>query len=108
MEFSPKQEKENAKYCALEIKELSQKNNQLLLEITLHTGRKHQIRSILAYFGYPIVGDRKYSSKVMLSNKIYLLAYKIIFNNLPAPLSYLNGQEFCLEKLESKFRKNTL
>ena len=105
MEFSPNQEQANAKHCALEIKKVNQKNDRLLLEIVLHTGRKHQIRAILAYFGYPILGDKKYGSKIMLSNQIYLFAYKIIFNNLPSPLSYLNGQEFCLEGLESKLEK---
>ena len=105
MEFSPSQVKENSKHCALEIKKINQKNNRLLLEITLQTGRKHQIRAILAYFGYPVMGDKKYGSKIILSNQIYLFAYKIIFNNLPAPLSYLNNQEFQLEGLESKLVK---
>lgn len=31
-----------------------------LLDIILVTGRKHQIRSQLAYFGHPILGDLKY------------------------------------------------
>ena len=65
----------------------------MLLEITLHTGRKHQIRSILSFFGIPIIGDKKYSSKLEVKDKIYLFAYKIIFNNLSSPLSYLNGKE---------------
>lgn len=33
-----------------------------LLEVQLHTGRKHQIRLQLAHAGWPIVGDRKYGS----------------------------------------------
>jgi len=33
-----------------------------LLEITLHTGRKHQIRVQLAHRGHPIIGDVKYGS----------------------------------------------
>lgn len=105
MEFSPKQERKNAKNCALEIKEVNQKNNLRLLEVTLHTGRKHQIRAILAYLGCPIIGDQKYGSKIRLSDQIYLLAYKIIFNNLSAPLLYLNGQEFCLERLKNEFKE---
>lgn len=34
-------------------------NNTCILEITLHTGKTHQIRSHLAYIGFPIIGDRK-------------------------------------------------
>ena len=69
MEFSPKNEGEKAKHCAMEIKKVSRKSDKLLLEITLHTGRKHQIRSTLSYFGLPIVGDKKYSSKITASNR---------------------------------------
>lgn len=34
-----------------------------LIEVRLHTGRKHQIRLQLSHAGFPIVGDRKYGSK---------------------------------------------
>lgn len=34
-----------------------------LLEVTLHTGRTHQIRVHAAYAGHPIVGDEKYGDK---------------------------------------------
>jgi 23S rRNA pseudouridine1911/1915/1917 synthase len=34
-----------------------------LLEIRLHTGRKHQIRLQLSHAGHPILGDRKYGSR---------------------------------------------
>ncbi|MDX1946665.1 MAG: RluA family pseudouridine synthase [Pirellulaceae bacterium] len=35
-----------------------------LVEIHLHTGRKHQIRLQLATIGRPILGDRKYGSRM--------------------------------------------
>jgi len=101
MEFSPKSSNPQAKFCALEIKEIDKKNNNYqTLEITLHTGRKHQIRSILSYLGCPVIGDKKYGSEIEVKNKIYLLAYKIKFNNLPSPLSYLNGRIVEIERKE--------
>ena len=34
------------------------KDNTSILDVTLHTGKTHQIRAHLAYIGYPIIGDR--------------------------------------------------
>lgn len=33
-------------------------NNTSILDITLHTGKTHQIRAHLAHIGLPIIGDR--------------------------------------------------
>ncbi len=41
---------------------ISQSDNYYLLEIDLHTGRKHQIRAQLAHLGCPIKGDLKYGA----------------------------------------------
>ena len=98
MEFFPKSTNPQAKFCALEVKKISERNTCQILEITLHTGRKHQIRSILSHFGLPIIGDKKYGSKIEVKNKIYLLAYKILFVDLPSPLSCLNGKVFEIEE----------
>lgn len=117
MEFTLKSTDQKAKHCALEIKRINSKeiisqitknllvkySNLLLLEITLHTGRKHQIRSILTYFDRPIIGDKKYGSKIEIKDRIYLFAYKLLFDNLSVPLSYLNGKSFQIKELESIF-----
>lgn len=46
-----------------EYKPLYRGKEYSLLEIRLITGKTHQIRSHLAYLGYPIAGDRKYGIK---------------------------------------------
>jgi RluA family pseudouridine synthase len=48
-----------------------------LLEVTLETGRKHQIRVQLAAAGHPIVGDEKYGGKAKLERHLGLHACAI-------------------------------
>jgi 23S rRNA pseudouridine955/2504/2580 synthase len=104
MEFNLERSDDNNfsdKSCSLQIKKIFKRKKYQLLEITLDTGRKHQIRAILSFLQMPIIGDKKYGSKIKLSDKIYLFAYLLEFNDLPTPLDYLNGKIFkipCLEK----------
>lgn len=53
-------EVENGKKAILHYKILKALDNYFLLEITLETGRHHQIRAQLASIGCPIKGDLKY------------------------------------------------
>ncbi|MET0390701.1 MAG: RluA family pseudouridine synthase [Polyangiales bacterium] len=39
-----------------------------IVNVTLETGRKHQIRAQLAHVGHPIVGDRRYGARAQLSD----------------------------------------
>ena len=55
-----------------------------LLELTLETGRKHQIRVQLAAMGHPIVGDRKYGATIDLARRLALHSYELTF---PHPVS---------------------
>jgi 23S rRNA pseudouridine1911/1915/1917 synthase len=51
------------------------KEDKSFLEISLKTGRKHQIRAQLSAMGFPIEGDVKYGAPYPLSGKtIRLLA----------------------------------
>lgn len=88
MKRNPKQNKSYAhlkevpdsKKAILEYRLLKQLNNYYLLEVDLHTGRHHQIRSQLSAVGSPIKGDLKYGFD--RSNKdasIHLHARKLNF-----------------------------
>ena len=41
------------------------RENYSVLDVTLHTGKTHQIRAHLAHIGYPILGDGKYGNNVI-------------------------------------------
>ena len=51
-----------AKRAVLKYKVRSVSDNYMLLEVTLLTGRHHQIRCQLAHMGCPIKGDLKYGA----------------------------------------------
>ena len=79
-----------------------------LLDVTLLTGRTHQIRVHLAHINHPIIGDEKYgnfeANRLFKNkygfNKQFLHAYKIGFGDLPAPLTNLSRKEFIAEPNE--------
>lgn len=58
--FAYKEPRNNTKEAILDYTLLAGSENYYLLEIVLHTGRHHQIRSQLAAIGCPIKGDLKY------------------------------------------------
>ena len=79
-----------------------------LLDITLLTGRTHQIRVHMSYINHPVVGDSKYGNfavnkefkeKYHFSNQ-FLHAYKIGFGELDYPLNNLSKKEFTAEPRE--------
>lgn len=83
------------------------KENTTTLDITLHTGKTHQIRAHLSYYGYPIIGDGKYglneiNKKFNLKNQ-FLFSYILKFNftSNSGILEYLNGKQIKLD-LSSK------
>lgn len=67
--------------------------DKTLLEARLITGKTHQIRAHISYFGYPIVGDNKYGNSG--EKVLHLTANFLKFDfNKNSILSYLNGKSF--------------
>ncbi len=66
-----------SKQASLKYEVLDYKNNKTLLDITLYTGRHHQIRCELAHIGHPIIGDLKYGSKIGFGDNYALTAYNL-------------------------------
>lgn len=60
-------------------KVLEESHGFSLVDIHLHTGRKHQIRVHFAEKGHPIAGDRKYEKMDVCSNRLALHARSIAF-----------------------------
>lgn len=56
-----------------------------LLDITLLTGRKNQIRVHMADLGHPIAGDKKYGAKTNPLKRMALHAYKLSFHHPVSP-----------------------
>ena len=64
-----------------------------LLSARLVTGKTHQIRAHIAYYGYPIVGDSKYGNDK--EKQMHLTANYLSFNfSKDSKLSYLNSKNF--------------
>ena len=62
--FVVKKERKGVKKAILEYKEISSDGEKSQFFVRLHTGRTHQIRVQFASRKLPLVGDRKYGSKI--------------------------------------------
>lgn len=69
------------KAAVTEYQTLQRFSDASLLEISLQTGRTHQIRIHLSAIGHPIYGDKQYGKKTSLIKRPALHAGKLIFQN---------------------------
>jgi len=59
-------ERDSKMYVKVELlyRKIAEKNGKYLWEISLLTGKYHQIRAQLAFMGCPLIGDAKYGSNI--------------------------------------------
>ena len=89
-------------------KELSFNQNQSLLDVSIETGRSHQIRVQLANIKCPLCGDNKYGEKLQKTDNLALWAYYLSFEHptkktrmkfLALPPDNYPWNQFNIEKL---------
>ena len=83
-----------------------------LLEVTLFTGKTHQIRAHMSYIGHPLVGDGKYGinkddrAKGYKYQALYAYRLRFDFDDESGALGYLRGKEVKLSKDDVWFLKD--
>ena len=71
----------HAKYAVTRYRECKRYPRHALLEISLETGRKNQIRAHLSELGCPIVGDKKYGAAESPIHRLALHAVSLAFTH---------------------------
>lgn len=89
-----------AKEAVLEYEVIKDCGTHSLVHVTLHTGRKHQIRVQFAAKGHPLVGDTKYGAPKDSHYRYQALcAYRLTFafQSDAGVLNYLAGKSFAIK-----------
>lgn len=70
---------EKGKRSLTEYSVIKEFNNFSLIDVTLHTGRTHQIRLHFSSINHPLIGDTLYGSNYSNNNDILLFSYHLDF-----------------------------
>jgi 23S rRNA pseudouridine1911/1915/1917 synthase len=70
---------EGAKFAELEYRVIEEKGGLSFTEVTLHTGRSHQIRVQMSHTGTPVYGDMRYGGEKAKKGYLSLWAYYLSF-----------------------------
>jgi len=97
--------KSGAKSAITKYHPIEQFKDYTLLDISLLTGRTHQIRAHMSYIRHHVVGDIKYGDYKINNffkrefgfENQFLYAYKIKFLDINGPLNYLKNKDFCVD-----------
>ena len=72
---------ERTRHAVTHYRVLKKSPQRSLVELTLETGRRHQIRVHLAHAGCPVVGDEKYGAKTNPAGRLGLHAASLRFRH---------------------------
>lgn len=75
------QTEEGAKFASLEYEVKGEAAGLCLADITLHTGRTHQIRVQTSAINCPVYGDMRYGGDKAVKGKLALWAYSLKFSH---------------------------
>ena len=70
-----------AKLARLSFRTLARADGLSLLDVSLQTGRPHQIRVQLSHSGFPILGDQRYNPAARVGEQIRLWAYALTISH---------------------------
>ena len=82
--------KEKGKFASLEYKKVKSIDNSSLVEVTLHTGRHHQIRVQMSNINHPLLGDSLYGSTTKCNMYLHCYYLKFIHPTTKEELVYEN------------------
>lgn len=97
--YTVRDNSEEGKEAKTNYKVVKESDAYALLDITLVTGRKNQIRVHMADLGHPIAGDKKYGAK---SNPLRRMALHAYYLSFPHPTIPAKRMEFEI-KIPGKF-----
>lgn len=95
-------EKEGYKEIKTAYRTLQATAKYSLLEVSLLTGKSHQIRATFAHVQHPLLGDVKYGAKPASWKYQALCAYyvKFHFNEQESSFAYLNDKQILLTQIQ--------
>jgi 23S rRNA pseudouridine1911/1915/1917 synthase len=93
------------KWACLHYRVVQSHPTTTLIEISLETGRYHQIRAQLSAIKCPVVGDRKYGSKLLWEEDAIALQHLKMVLKHPVTLQELileNNKQLLIQKLQTQ------